>query len=72
MSTAPDADPTPDRPAGDGYTGLPAWVKWTLIAILAVIVLLVLAQLVVGGDHGPGRHVSAPSPSAAVPAPFGP
>lgn len=60
MSTTPDPD-QPDDPADDGYTGLPTWVKWTLLAILALVVVLVLARLVVGGDHGPGRHMSAPA-----------
>ena len=71
MSTDPDTDTTPGRPADDGYTGLPTWVKWTLLAVVAVIVVLVLARFVVGGDHGPGRHMSAAT-SAAVAAPSGP
>ena len=35
---------------------MPAWVKYLLLAVLAVIGLVLLVMLVVGGDHGPGRH----------------
>lgn len=41
----------------DGPPGMPSWVKYLLGALLAVVLLAVLAMLVVGGDHGPGRHV---------------
>lgn len=59
MSTAPDPDqPTTrsGRTRDDGYPGLPAWVRWTLLAVLALVILLAIARLVGGGDHGPGRH----------------
>jgi hypothetical protein len=40
----------------EGPPGMPSWVKYLIGALLAVILLAVLAMLVVGGDHGPGRH----------------
>lgn len=40
----------------DAPPGMPTWVKYLLGALLAVILLTVLAMLVIGGDHGPGRH----------------
>lgn len=36
---------------------MPGWVKGFIVAGIAVAVLVVLA-LVLGGDHGPGRHGS--------------
>lgn len=35
----------------------PTWVKVLLLGIVAVVVALVIAKLVFGGDHGPGRHL---------------
>ena len=63
LSTAPNTNPS----VGDGYTGMPKWVRWTLIAVLAVVVILVVLRFVVGGNHGPGNHMSAPTPAAAAP-----
>ena len=67
MSAAPNTD----EPAGDGYTGMPRWVRWTLLAVLAVVVILLVLRFVVGGSHGPGNHMSAPTPAAAARS-FGP
>lgn len=36
--------------------GTPRWVKLFGLLALALVVLLVVALIVVGGDHGPGRH----------------
>ena len=36
----------------------PRWVKQLLLGLLAVVVLAVLIMLIVGGEHGPGRHGS--------------
>jgi hypothetical protein len=47
------AEPEEGSPAG-----APRWVK--VVGIIAVVVLLVLGiMMLVGGEHGPGRH--APS-----------
>ena len=57
---------------GWSTTGMPRWVKVFLIVAIAVAALAVMAMLVVGGDHGPGRHQfmistidPAPQPSVA-------
>ncbi len=42
----------PDRGA---TTGTPRWVK--VVGIIAVVLLLVLGIIMlIGGEHGPGRH----------------
>ncbi|MDQ2983841.1 MAG: hypothetical protein M3R70_07970 [Actinomycetota bacterium] len=50
--TRDDPDVGPDR----GSThGMPLWVKvFGIIAL--VLVLMVVTMLVIGGNHGPGRH----------------
>jgi hypothetical protein len=42
------ADPPP-------YPGTPRWVKVFGIIVI-VLVLLVVALMFIGGEHGPGRH----------------
>ncbi len=42
------ADPPP-------YPGTPRWVKVFGIIVI-VLVLLVVAMMFIGGEHGPGRH----------------
>jgi hypothetical protein len=51
---------------------MPRWVKVFLIVGMALAALAVVATLIVGGDHGPGRHQfmistidPAPQPSVA-------
>lgn len=40
------------------YPGTPRWVKvFGIVAI--VVVLLVIAMLLIGGEHGPSRHTSS-------------
>lgn len=61
------SSPRNTDPAGpNNYTTMPRWVKWTLIAIVALIVLAIFTALVIGGDHGPGRHFSAPTPTVTT------
>jgi len=38
------------------YPGTPRWVK--LSGIAAGVLALVVAALIAGGGHGPGRHLS--------------
>lgn len=40
------------------YPGTPRWVKIAGLIVLGVIVIAIIAALVLGGDHGPGRHMS--------------
>jgi len=62
------ADPTPypdtreDARTGsdDGAppTGMPRWVKVSLIIVAALVLAFVILRLTgVGGEHGPGRHM---------------
>ena len=53
MSTSGGADRQPPR---DEYRGMPTWVKWFMVAAVVAATLLLL-----GGEHGPGRHVSSPA-----------
>ena len=43
--------------AGDVPPGVPTWVRLLAIGLLIALVLAVVAMLVVGGEHGPGRHL---------------
>ncbi len=54
------------EPPGTGATenqplhqppGMPRWVKLMGLALVVLVVLAVLAMLLLGGDHGPGRHL---------------
>jgi hypothetical protein len=40
----------------DGPPGVPGWVKGLAFGAVMVLLAIVLVMLVVGGDHGPGRH----------------
>ena len=56
--------------AGDGsdpaYTGMPRWVKVSLVVVAALVVVFVVLQLVgVGGQHGPAQHMGASDTRAA-------
>ncbi len=54
------------RGAEDVPPSMPKWVQYLLLGVAAVIVIAILATLILGGDHGPGRHGGSPS------APVGP
>ena len=56
----------PQAARNDAYTAMPKWVKWFLAAVVAVVAVVVAVLLVAGGDHGPGRHMSAPAGLLAV------
>jgi hypothetical protein len=46
-----------DRSEGDDSPpGVPRWVQVMAILLAVVLGLAVLVILLVGGDHGPGRH----------------
>jgi hypothetical protein len=69
---APMADQSPDPdsggeprvgPDGGTHTPTPRWVK-VLGIIIVVLLLLVGIMVLIGGEHGPGRH--APPASEAT------
>ena len=45
-----------------GPPGMPGWVKVSGVMVLVLVLLLVIA-MVVGGDHGPGRHMPSGAPA---------
>lgn len=45
----------------DELSGVPRWVKVFLLVALAVAVVGVVVLLLLGGEHGPGRHSPAAS-----------
>lgn len=50
----------PDRGSTTGarsYPGAPRWVKVSGIVALVLVLLIVIAMFVGGGNHGPGRHI---------------
>ncbi len=58
----PNAGPGPYR-----RPPVPRWVKVFAAVFIAVVVLLVAVAILSGGQHGPGRHMSAPaSPSVSA------
>ena len=38
-------------------TGMPRWVKMLGIIAILVVLLVGIAMLATGGEHGPGRHL---------------
>lgn len=53
--TGSAADPAGDR-APDSHPGLPRWVRLLVIVGLVAVAVMVLGMVLLGGDHGPGRH----------------
>jgi hypothetical protein len=51
--SAPDSK---DDRTQHGPPGLPRWVKLLAIGVIVAVVVLVLVMLLIGGEHGPGRH----------------
>jgi hypothetical protein len=63
------ADPLPNRDSradASRATGTPRWVK-VFGVIALVLILLVVVMLVIGGNHGPGRHASSGEAMGARP-----
>lgn len=74
--------PNQDRPPQDQADvglgtppGMPRWVKIAAIVVGVLILLFLVLQLTgVGGEHGPGRHMSGQglvSPGASTGSPEG-
>ena len=54
--TKSDADNNPSR---EGPPGMPRWVKVAAIIVGVLILLFVVLKITgIGGEHGPGRHMS--------------
>lgn len=51
--TRPDNGPKADP---ESLTGPPRWVKISAIAVGILILIVVAAMLLTGGQHGPARH----------------
>jgi hypothetical protein len=43
------------------HPGLPRWIKVSAIVLAIVVLATIAALLIVGGEHGPGRHQSGSS-----------
>jgi hypothetical protein len=56
-----------DRYDRESAPGIPRWVKIAGIVVLLVAALIVVAILIVGGDHGPRLHVGEPSSISGEP-----
>lgn len=61
MTQAQEPEPTRRRGASsDQPPGLPNWVKISAI-VVAILVAVAVVAMLLGGNHGPGRHMSAPT-----------
>lgn len=40
----------------DDAVGMPRWVKVSGAIVIALVLIVIVAMLVGGGNHGPGRH----------------
>ena len=56
-------EPSPRTDADRGVPpGMPRWVKVTAMVVGLLVLLFVIGQVTgVGGEHGPGRHLSGPA-----------
>lgn len=50
-----------------GRPGIPRWVKAFGLVVGVLVVVLLLAMLLLDGEHGPGRHLSSVESAAARP-----
>ncbi|MDT0278223.1 hypothetical protein [Blastococcus goldschmidtiae] len=66
----PEQPPTvdPDRGGNPGSPpGMPRWVKISALAVGALVLLFLILQIAgIGGEHGPGRHMSGSAPGSAT------
>lgn len=51
-------DHAPSSPGDEPPPGTPRWVQILAVAVLLLVILVLVAMLSVGGEHGPGRHRS--------------
>ena len=53
------------EPGAEGETppGMPRWVKVSAIVVAVLLALFLVLRLTgIGGEHGPGRHMSGSAP----------
>ncbi|HZA18838.1 MAG TPA: hypothetical protein VE645_18450 [Pseudonocardiaceae bacterium] len=62
-SQRPDRNDSGYGQARRSISGMPRWVKVFLLVAVAIAVLAVVVMLLVGGEHGPGRHQPATTAS---------
>lgn len=56
-------DESRERPNNDQPPRMPRWVKLAgAIAIILVLLFVILKLTGIGGEHGPGRHLSGSMP----------
>ncbi len=63
------AEPDPRSAADrDAPPGMPRWVKVSAIVVVVLVLLFLILKLTgIGGEHGPGRHLSGmPEPDAVT------
>ena len=65
-TSTPDPEGASDSPAAD-HPGAPRWVK-VFVALAVLVVLAVGVKLLVGGGHGPGRHLGGGESARTQPA----
>ena len=56
-----DDDTTPFEPSP-----APRWVKRVIVAVVVLVLLVAALMIASGGNHGPGRHLSAPARSSTI------
>lgn len=62
MTDPTPTPPPPPRGAGGGPEyRTPRWVTVVAVVVGLLLVLVVAVMLFGGGNHGPGRHLSAPA-----------
>jgi len=67
MTQAQEPEPTSTRdPGSEKPPSTPGWVKISAV-VVAILVLVIVVAMLLGGNHGPGRHMSAAPTSAGPP-----
>ncbi len=50
------------------YPGIPRWLKVSgIIAVALVLIVAIIMLTGIGGEHGPGRHISSGGPGSPTP-----
>lgn len=57
----------PAAPQEIGSSGMPRWVKISLVVAVALVVLAIAVMAVSGGEHGPGRHLGGAGTEGSMP-----